>query len=158
MLTERSLHAAAKQYGPDEFEMVLDRSQPLEIPGDAVLSIKGCWDTSGQFAETVRHLTRATQLFDDFVDAPDDLAAGNFTWMVRRLGGLEGGQELRRGMIAWCDQVIAEAGEELDRGVDIAATLGIVELTEWVEERKRVMEQASQRMYGALFNSLRSPR
>lgn len=146
------------QYGPEEFEMVLDRSQPLEIPGNAVLSMKGCWDRTGQHVELVRHLTRATQLFDDFVDAPDDLAAGNFTWMVRRLGGREGGQALRRGMIAWCDQVGAEAGAELDRGVSIATTLGIVELTEWVEARKRVMEQASQRMYEALFKSLHSPR
>jgi len=158
MLRERSLHEADMQYGPEEFEMVLDRSQPLEIPGNAVLSMKGCWDRTGQHAELVRHLTRATQLFDDFVDAPDDLAAGNFTWMVRRLGGREGGQALRRGMIAWCDQVGAEAGAELDRGVSIATTLGIVELTEWVEARKRVMEQASQRMYEALFKSLHSPR
>jgi hypothetical protein len=158
MLRERSLHEADMQYGPEEFEMVLDRSQPLEIPGNAVLSIKGRWDKTGQHAELVRHLTRATQLFDDFVDAPDDLAAGNFTWMVRRLGGLEGGQALRRGMIAWCDQVGAEAGEELDRGVNIATNLGIVELTEWVKARKQVMAQASQRMYEALFKSLRSPR
>lgn len=158
MLLERSFHEADMHYGPEEFERVLDRSQPLEIPCNAVLSIKGCPDTTGQLAELVRHLTRATQLFDDFVDAPDDLAAGNFTWMVRRLGGLEGGRSLRRGMIAWCDQVGAEAGEALDRGVDIATNLGIVELTEWVEARKQVMEQASKRMYEALFKSLRSRR
>jgi hypothetical protein len=156
MLLERSLHQAEMDYGPEQFDMVLDRSQPLEIPGNAVLFIKGRQDITGQFADLVRHLTRATQLFDDFIDAPDDLDAGNFTWMVRRLGALEGGLAVRRGMVAWCDQVVAEAGEELDLAVDVATTLGIVELTEWVEARKTVMGKASQRMYEALFTSLRS--
>jgi hypothetical protein len=154
MLHERALHDPGMHYGPAEFDKVLDRSQPLEIPGNAVLSIKGCWDRADRLAGLVKHLTKATQLFDDFVDAPDDLAAGNFTWMVRRLDGMEGRQALRRGMIAWCDKVLEEAGEELDRALDIAGGLGIVELTDWVMERKGVMKRASERMYGPLFKRL----
>ena len=38
--------------------------------------------------------------------------------------------------------------------MDIARNLGIVEMTEWVEARKRVVEQASQRMYEALFKGM----
>lgn len=154
MLLERALHDPAASYGPEEFDLVLNRSQPLEIPGSAVLSIKGRWGSADRLAELVKHLTKATQLFDDFVDAPEDLAAGNFTWMVRRLGGLKGGQALRRGMIEMCDRVTAEAGEELDGALEIAVDLGIGELAEWVEERKRVMKRASERMYEALFERM----
>ena len=158
MLLERELHHPDNHYGPAEFDVVLDRSQPLEIPGDAVLAIKGRWERTDRLADMVAHLTKATQLFDDFIDAPDDLAAGNFTWMVRRLGGLEGAQALRRGMVAWCDCVSAEAEEELDRALAVAGILGISELSEWVEARKQVMKRASERMYQALFKGLHSGR
>ena len=158
MLLERALHHPDNDYGPAEFDVVLDRSQPLEIPGDAVLAIKDRWERTDRLADMVAHLTKATQLFDDFIDAPDDLAAGNFTWMVRRLGGLEGAQALRRGMVAWCDCVSAEAEEELDRALAVAGILGISELSEWVEARKQVMKRASKRMYQALFKGLHSGR
>jgi hypothetical protein len=158
MLLERALHHPDNHYGPAEFDVVLDRSQPLEIPGDAVLAIKDRWERTDRLADMVAHLTKATQLFDDFIDAPDDLAAGNFTWMVRRLGGLEGAQALRRGMVAWCDCVSAEAEEELDRALAVAGILGISELSEWVEARKQVMKRASKRMYQALFKGLHSGR
>lgn len=154
MLLERALHDRAASYGAEEFDLVLNRSQPLEIPGCAVLSIKGRWDSASRLAELVKHLTRATQLFDDFVDAPEDLAAGNFTWMVRRLGGLEGGKALRRGMIEMGDRVAAEANSELDRALEIAEALGIGELAPWAAERKRVMNRAAERMYQTLFENL----
>jgi hypothetical protein len=154
MLLERALHAPGMEYGRAEFDAVLLRSQPLEIPGDAVLSIKGRWDLTGPLADLVKHLTKATQLFDDFVDAPDDLEAGNLTWMVRRLGGLEGGLAVRRGMITWCDRVMAEAARELDRALDVAAALRIVEMTAWVEARKQIMNGASDKLYEALFERL----
>ncbi|MFQ5966700.1 MAG: hypothetical protein ACE5MI_03695 [Acidimicrobiia bacterium] len=156
MLRERELHDPAQAYGPAEFDFVLNRSQPLEIPGQAVLSIKGRWDWADRLAELVWHLTKATQLFDDFVDAPDDLAAGNYTWMVRRLGGLEGEAALHRGMIASGDEVVAEAGRELGEALGVAGDLGIGEIFDWVEARKRVMKRASERMYEALFENLGS--
>ena len=157
MLLERSLHDPERPYGADEFEAVLQRSQPLEIPGQAVLSMTGRGYLADQLAGLVRHLVRATQLFDDFVDAPDDLAAGNYTWMVRRLGGLQGRRVLGRGMVAAADQVVTEAGQELDRAVELAGRLGIDEIAHWVEARKGVMRQGSERMYGALFATLRGP-
>lgn len=154
MLLERALHDPGRQYGPDEFDTVLNRSQPLEIPGGAVLSITGHWDQNSKLSRLVRHLTKATQLFDDFIDAPDDLADQNFTWVVRRLGGLEGEQALRRGMIGRCDEIVAEAEGELDGALRIATDLGMVGIDDWVEERKHIMNRASQRMYETLLQAI----
>lgn len=154
MLLERSLHDPGRRYGAEEFDAVLDRSQPLEIPGQAVLSIKGCWHLTDRFTRLVRRLTRATQLFDDFVDAPADLDAGNYTWMVRRLGGLEGATVLRKGMVTACDEVLAEAEGGLDAALAVAGDLAVGEMLGWVEARKRVMKEVSARMYETLFGNL----
>ncbi len=154
MLLERSLHQRGAQYGPDEFAAVLGRSQPLEIPGGAVLALKGRWDLSEQLSQLVRHLAHATQIFDDFVDAPADLEAGNYTLTVRRLGGLEGASEMRRGMVSQCDQIMAEARRELDSAADLAGAMGVDDLSAWADERRQVMDSASSAMYSALFQHL----
>lgn len=154
MLLERALHDRARPYGPEEYDEVLNRSQPLEIPGSAVLSLRGRWDLSDRLAQLVRHLTKATQLFGDFVDAPDDLAVGNHTWMVRRLGGLDGQPALRRGMVSMCDEIVAEASGELDKALVVADSLGIPEFPAWVAARKDLMGQAAQQMFEVLFSRL----
>lgn len=151
MLVERALHHPAARYDRDDFDLVLNRSQPLEIPGDAVLVMTGRWETVDRFARMVRHINTATQLFDDFVDAPDDLETGNLTWMVRRLGGLEGGRALRRGMISEWDLVLAEIRHELEAAVEIADHLGVVGVRRWVASRQSLMDRAAARMFGVLF-------
>jgi hypothetical protein len=156
MLQEQALHDPGRSYGPDEFATVLHRSQPLEIPGDAVLSITENWDRTHRLSEVVRHLTKATQLFDDLIDAPGDLEDGNYTWVVRRLGGLDGQQALRRGMIDQCNEIVAEAKRELDLALQAAAGLVTAEIDGWAEERKQIMDRASQRMYHALFEGVAS--
>jgi hypothetical protein len=156
MLRESELNDASFEYGPDDFERVLFRSQPLELPANAVLSLKGRWELASLGSELVRHLTKATQLFDDFVDAPNDLASGNYTWMVRRLAGRDGDRVLRRRMVECCDQVFAEAADELDRAVLVGANLGLTELPIWVSARKAAMNGASQRLYQALFDNVGS--
>ena len=156
MLRESELNDASFEYGPDDFDRVLLRSQPLELPVNAVLSLKGRWELASLGSELVRHLTKATQLFDDFVDAPNDLASGNYTWMVRRLAGKDGDRLLRRRMVESCDQVFAEAADELDRAVLVGADLGLTELPIWVSARKAAMTRASQRLYQALFDKVGS--
>jgi hypothetical protein len=156
MLRESELNDASSEYGPDDFDRVLLRSQPLELPVNAVLSLKGRWELTSLSSKLVRHLAKATQLFDDFVDAPNDLALGNYTWMVRRLGGKDGDKPLHRRMMESCDQVFAEAADELDRAVLVGAELGLSELPIWVSARKAAMTQASQRLYQALFDKVGS--
>jgi len=156
MLRESELNDASVEYGPDDFERVLLRSQPLELPVNAVLSLKGRWELASVSSELVRHLTKATQLFDDFVDAPNDLASGNYTWMVRRLAGRDGDMPLRRRMVECCDQVFAEAADELDRAVLVGADLGLTELPIWVSARKAAMTRASHGLYQALFDKVGS--
>lgn len=153
MLVERSLHHPAARYGKDEFDRVLERSQPLEIPGDAVLAMKGLWDRVDRFSLMVRHVNTATQLFDDFVDAPADLESGNLTWMVRRLGGVGGSRALHRGMITGWDEVVAEVRLELDAATRIGETLGLEPMSRWVAARQRLIDRASERMYRALFGA-----
>jgi hypothetical protein len=156
MLLESELTEASSDYGPAEFDMVLARSQPLEIPANAVLSLKGCWDRAGLAGDLVLHLTKATQLFDDLVDAPADLASGNHTWMVRRLAGTGGEKALRRSMVKSWDQVITEAAEELDRAALVGTEMGLAELPAWIGARKAEMDRASRHMFEALFEKLGS--
>jgi len=156
MLRESELNDASFEYGRDDFEHVLLRSQPLELPVNAVLSLKGRWELTPLSSELVRHLTKATQLFDDFVDAPNDLTSGNYTWMVRRLGGRDGDRPMRRRMVESCDQVFAEAADELDQAVLVGADLGLTDLPIWVSSRKAAMTRASQRLYQALFDKVGS--
>ncbi len=151
MLLERSLHHPAARYGKDEFDRVLQRSQPLEIPGDAVLAMRGLWDRADRFSLMVRHVNTATQLFDDFVDAPADLESGNLTWMVRRLGGLDGSRALLRGMITGWDEVVAEVRFELDAATRIGETLELEPMSRWVAARQELIDRASERMYRVLF-------
>jgi hypothetical protein len=153
MLLERSLHQPAAHYGKDEFDLVLRRSQPLEIPGDAVLALRGLWDRADSFSLMVRHVNTATQLFDDFVDAPADLESGNLTWMVRRLGGLGGSQALHRGMITGWDEVVAEVRLELDAATRIGETLELEPMSRWTAARQQLIDRASERMYRMLFSA-----
>jgi hypothetical protein len=154
MLFERSLHDGKGVYGADEFDLVLDRSQPLEIPAAAVLSLKGRWDLAEPLSGFVRHLVRATQLFNDLIDAPADLEAGNYTWLVRRLGGINGAADLRRGIVKEFDQVVTEAGIELDLAMSTATSMGMTQPADWVDARRQLMLGAAERMYTSLFTNL----
>lgn len=151
MLLERSLHHPVSGYGRPEFELVLRRSQPLEVPGGAILAMTGRWQQVDDLGELVRHLNTATQLFDDFVDAPDDLRQENFTWMVRRLGGIDGMSSLRQGMVAGWDEVVGEIDEELGEALRIGDLLGLRDLGQWVSARRHLLDQGAQRMYRVLF-------
>lgn len=151
MLLEHGLHRKESDYGDADFEAVLDRSQPLEIPGLAVLAMKGRWDLADDLSHMVRHLVTATQLFDDLVDAPGDLRAGNYTPTVRRLGGLDGLPSLARALILAADDVVAESEGELDEAVRTGASLAGDEMLAWVAARKAVMRAAVQRMKEAFF-------
>lgn len=151
MLFERELRDPGATYDAGAFAAVLDRSQPLELPAAAVLALRGRGHLADALSDMVRHLTRATQLFDDFVDAPGDLAAGHHTWMVRRLGGMEGPQALGRGMVVHCADVLSEANAALSSASVIASEMGMNEIEPWIEARTRMMADAARRMYDALL-------
>lgn len=153
MLLERSLHHPSATYRREEFDQVLRRSQPLEIPGDAVLAMRGLWDRVDRFAVLVRHVNTATQLFDDFVDAPADLEDGSITWMVRRLGGLDGSRALQRGMITGWDEVVGEVERELESATRIGEGLGLDAMARWVQARRNLVDDATRKMYRMLFGA-----
>lgn len=154
MLREHELHEPSSAFEPVDFELILGKSQPLEIPPSAILAMKERWDLAPDVTRLVRHLTRSTQILDDFVDAPTDLASGNYTLMVRKLGGLEGEGELRRAMVARFDEVMAEVSQELDMAVALAEGIGVLGVTLWAEERKRLLAQAASTMFSTLFQQI----
>lgn len=157
MLFEKKSNEPASDYRSEDFDRILLRSQPLEIPADVVLLLKGRWEEIGLVGRLVAHLAKATQIFDDFVDAPEDLAMGNHTFMVRRLNGEQGEQALRRNMLEMCDQVMEMASAELDLAAVVAAELRVIGLAEWVDARKEKMAGVSERGFRALFDTLTNP-
>jgi hypothetical protein len=109
------------------FERILGRSHPLVIPGAALLAHADLWELCPSLERLVQHSTMAAQLFDDAIDAPADLADGNRTWVVRRLGGAQGADALRRNLYAGggLDEIVDEALAELRRAQEVAAALGM---------------------------------
>jgi len=123
------------------FQQVLRRSQPLVIPGAAVLVHLDRWDLFPALERLVRHSTTAAQLFDDLVDAQHDLLHGNHTWVVNRLGGGEGPATLGRRLYVegGYETVIEEALRELAAAREVATHLGM-------ESARLALERDAERM------------
>ena len=79
---------------------------------------------------------------------------GNLTWIVRRLGGLDGREALMRGMITECDRIFDEARQELDRAAGCAGDMGMTAMTDWVAARKAEMAKMSTMLYRSLLENL----
>ncbi|HVE85061.1 MAG TPA: hypothetical protein VND93_19555 [Myxococcales bacterium] len=109
------------------FDGILRRSHPLVLPGAALLAAAGLWELVAPLEELVAWSTRAAQLFDDLVDAVDDLRAGRFTWVVRRLGGERGERALVRRLYleGGFDEIAGEALSALASAEAAAGALGM---------------------------------
>ena len=155
MLLERRLRAPEADYGRAEFERVLDRSMPLLLPGAAVLSLAARWALLPDLRALVRALVTSAQLWDDLVDLDVDLEAGNHTWLLRRLGGLEGSDAMWRGLIQGCglDDVCDEIAAELETARRQAAVLGL-EIDVFLEARSAAVEDHRERAWTVCFARL----
>lgn len=111
------------EYGPADFDASVARARPLALPAAALLDDT---DDVAALVELVEHSTRAAQLFDDLVDAEADRAAGRYTGVVRRLGGLDGPETLRRTLHlgGGADSVLGAALVALDDGRAVARRRG----------------------------------
>ena len=152
MLLERRKHTREADYTREDFERVLDRSMPLLLPGAAVLSLADRWALLPELKALVRALVTSAQLWDDLVDLEVDLEAGNHTWLVRRLGGLDGLAALRRGLVQGCglDEVCDEIGAQLAAARHHAAALGL-EIAEFLDARSAAVEDHRERAWTAYF-------
>jgi hypothetical protein len=103
------------------------RSAPLALPAAALLVSAGRPALLAPLEELVRNSTDAAQLFDDLLDASEDLRHGRSTYVVRAMGGEQGADTLRRRLYleGGFDTVLNEALAALKKATDAAAALGM---------------------------------
>lgn len=114
---------------PEAFARSVRRARPMVLPGAALLLAAGAGERLPRLQAVVGHSTRAAQLFDDLVDARDDLRAGFYTAVVRRLGGLDGPTALDIALATGAGEAIVdEARGALDAARHEARAAGFVTL------------------------------
>ncbi len=155
MVLERRLHQADRSLGDAEHARILDRSMPLVLPGLGVLSVAHRWDLLPGLTAFVRHVVTAGQLWDDLVDLEVDRAAGRYTRLVRRLGGLAGPAELVAGLLSpdGLDAITDEALAHLDGAERAAAGIGLP-AGDFLAARRDGLEAWRQETWGRLFQIL----
>lgn len=122
LLFERKLVQQKRPIGKREFERILDHSRPVFLPGAAILVAAGLDAMLGPAATVVDGIVRAGQLFDDTIDATEDAANGNATFVLHRLGAGDDDLELHHTLYVEgaFDQILEEACAELERAAKIA--------------------------------------
>ena len=153
MLHERSLHQARSGYDRAAFDRVLLRSQPLVLPGAAVLCCAGLWDLTADLERFVVHLARAHQLFHDLVDAEKDLQNDNYTYVLQRFSGGEGVDHLREQLFirGGFDAIVAEVQADLQQAHRCAERIGLLEAIDYVQSRRESVSHVQQEVFRALF-------
>jgi hypothetical protein len=137
MLLEREVLRFESHYDAEVFDLVLARSQPLVLPGAALLSVTDRWDLLEPLQTFVRHVVRAGQLVDDLSDCLRDLDRGRYTWVVRRLdGGCGRDAVLRRLMGTGIDEVLDDVMADLDGASASALAIGMTEAVPWISARR----------------------
>ncbi len=147
MLLEHEVMRPESHYDGDVFDLVLDRSQPLVLPGAALLSLTDRWELLAALQSFVRHAVRAGQLVDDLSDCLRDLDRGRYTWVVRRLGGEQGRDTvLRRLMGTGIDEVLDEVMADLDAASNAALAIGMTKAIAWISARRESVFSLRERM------------
>lgn len=155
MLLEHRLVARESSYDRAGYDAVLRQARPLVLPGAAVLARTDLWDWLPPLERFVAQITLSAQLYNDVSGAADDLQAGRYTWVVRRLGGLEGAATLRRRLFfeGGLDELVGEASRAADAASVAAQELGMDEAVTFLELRKAAMKERSAVIYRSLFSA-----
>lgn len=147
MLLERDALKRESHCDADTFDRILGRSQPLILPGAAILTATGRWDLLEPLEDLVHHAVRAGQLVDDLIDSLRDLEAGRYTWVVRRLGGEQGAEVMLKSMLAGgIDDVVADVNADLDGAAGAADTAGMSGATAWIDARRAAVSKVRDRL------------
>lgn len=156
MRLEQRLVRRESEYSRSDYDAVLNQAQPLVLCGAAVLACAGLWELLGSLERFVRHITLSAQLYNDVSDAEQDLRDGRHTWVVRRLGGLEGAATLRRRLLleGGLDSLIAESVSAAEAAAAAARELGMDEAVAFIEEREALLSARVEAVYRALFEGL----
>jgi hypothetical protein len=153
MLLEARLVSRDSPYEREGYEAVLRQARPLVLSGAAVLARAGLWELLEPLERFVANITLSAQLYNDASGADEDLSDGRFTWVVRRLGGLEGAGTLRRRLLfeGGLDMLVRESTEAAEAAASAARELGMQEAVAFVERRKAAMKERVQAVYRELF-------
>jgi hypothetical protein len=153
MLLEREVSRREAEYGADEFDRVLDRSQPLVLPGAALLDLADQWSLLPALQRFIHHTVRAGQLVDDTIDCEHDLAAGNHTWVVRLLNGEDGRDAMIRNLITdGIDNIVAMVLDDLDKAGEAASAARLSLATPWLEDRRQRVMTLQERLLRAVLS------
>jgi hypothetical protein len=151
MLLERELHRPGAPYRETDFDAVIRRSEPIVIPSAVLLDRSDRWEHLPRLLAFAHLVTRAGQLVDDLRDAARDRDSGNYTWVVREMGGLDGkGQMLTTIALGGFDSILGRAERDLDAAAGIAADLELPAAVQWLGERRQAMGEMRRTFYGAL--------
>lgn len=144
MLLEREVSQRHVEYTEVEFDLVLQRSRPLVLPGALLLDRTDNWGHLGDLESFVHHAVRAGQLVDDIIDHERDVADHNHTWVARRLGSLDAPERMtERLILGELDQLVAEIDDDLDRATVAARSIGMALAVDWLEDRRRAVHALS---------------
>ncbi len=154
MAAEERLHHPTSAFTDEDYEMVLQRSMPLLIPPAAVLALEDRSDQVPDLTVLVDRLVRATQLYNDFHDAPDDLRAGNHTRMVRRLTA--SGHPIGREMVRMSHDVVTEIESLVDDGRQSAHRLGFVGFESWARQRMAAVRAGHEALLASFLDQART--
>jgi len=160
MLLERQALRPESHYDASVFDLVLARSQPLVLPGAALLSATGRWDLVEPLQSFVHHAVRAGQLVDDLTDCLQDLQRGRYTWVLRRLGG-EQGQEMVLGRLigSGIDEIVEDVMADLDQAAVLAQAMSMPDAVAWVAARRQsVLDLRERMLLSELFGRSLRPR
>jgi hypothetical protein len=147
MLLERRVLRRQAHYDAAVFERVLERSQPLVLPGAALLSVAGRWELLEPLQSFVRHTVRSGQLVDDLMDCLQDLERNRYTWVVRRLGGEQGSRAMLDRLIGTgIDEVVNDVFADLESANNAAEAMGMTDAIEWAASRRQSVLDLRERM------------
>ena len=147
MLLERHALRKESHLDADLFNQILGRSRPLILPGAAILTVAGRWDLFDPVRRLVHHAVRAGQLVDDLMDSVQDLRAGRYTWVVRRLGGERGSEFMLKSMLdTGIDEVVADVMDDLDMASIAAQEAGISGAAAWIGSRRAAVSALRDRL------------
>ena len=129
------------------FDRVLNRSQPLVLPGAALLSVADRWELLEPLQTFVRHTVRSGQLVDDLMDCLQDVERSRYTWVVRRLGGEQGRQVMLGRMIGTgIDEVVEDVFSDLEYACTAAEAVGMADAVTWISARRQSVLDFRERM------------
>jgi hypothetical protein len=133
-----------------------DRACPLLLPAAALLTRTGQVDLLGRLEDMVQGSTDAAQLFDDLLDAPEDLRRARSTYVVRTMGGEQGAEALRRRLYleGGFDAVLDEALAALAKALDAAAAIDMTDAVQSFAADAARMDAARRELLDALERSI----